>query len=370
VAAPRFNRIAIIGLGLIGSSLARAIREQQLAAVIVGCDSNELSLAYARRDNVIDISQTDPAAAVTDCDLVILASPPSTLSAIAKTIAPHLQPGATVMDVCSVKQAAIAAIAPHIPAHATYIPAHPIAGSTHTGIAHGRGDLFRNRNVILTPEKPEATPALDAVTALWHAMGAQVEAIPAALHDTIYAYVSHLPQLLAFTAAPALAHYLPTEDPILQKFTRLNASGTELWTDIFHYNQPAILTALDAYLDVVTHIETELSQAPQGSPSDADDTQAHTVLFPRIAASCLAITVMKEEKSSGCAFARYAGQGFADFTLPASQPPEEDIERISNQYQLVRSVLSNYKQILVHLYTAIASGDRDTLHGALLALKD
>ncbi len=154
VSSSVFDRITIIGLGLIGSSIARAVHERGLAKTIVGCDHNEISLAYARKHGFIDTAESDPPKAVAGSDLVILATPPSTLADIAQSIAPHLKPGAIVMDVCSVKQPAIDAIAPHIPPGVDFIPAHPIAGSEQSGIAAGRADLFERKQVIITPKEP------------------------------------------------------------------------------------------------------------------------------------------------------------------------------------------------------------------------
>lgn len=354
-----FNRITIIGLGLIGSSIARAVRERGVAATVVGCDHNDISLAYGRKHHMIDIAESDPGAAVVDSDMIILATPPSTLEAITKTIAPALKPGSIVMDVASVKLAAIAAIEPHLPAGVIFIPAHPIAGSEHAGIASGSGELFERKRVILTPTDPTGIePVLQQVNAFWQALGARTEAMPAHLHDMVYAYVSHLPQLLAFAAGSVLEPYVrDTDDELLRKFLRLSHSSTDMWIDIFLLNKENILTALNRYLDAVLHIQKELGEAPEGTISQSDEGLARTALFPRIVASCLVTTVMEAEKKSGFPFARFAGTGFADFTYPASQPPEGDIESIAQQYAAVSAILGEYTQRLQALSKAIDSGD-------------
>ena len=196
-----FERITIIGLGLIGSSIARAARDHQLAATIVGCDQNDISLAFARKHKFIDTATNDPLAAVKNSDLVILATPPSTLASVAEAITPHLKPGAIVMDTASIKQAAMKAIAPHLPRRVDFMPAHPIAGSEHTGVSAGRADLFERKHVIVTPNEPEVTKASRTSPLSGKPWVRALKAMPAALHDVIYAYVSHLPQLLAFAAA-------------------------------------------------------------------------------------------------------------------------------------------------------------------------
>ena len=260
MAKPLFPRIAVIGLGLIGSSIARAAHERGLAGNIVGFDANELSLASARKQHYIDVAAKDLAEAAAGSQLIIIATPPSALAGIAEAIAPHLEKGAIVMDVCSVKQAAIDAIAPHIPAGVDFIPAHPIAGSEKSGAGAGRGDLFERKHVIVTPGEAVETGALKAVTAFWKALGARVEAMPPGIHDVVYAYVSHLPHLLAFAAAGPLAAY--KEDEKLQSFLRLSESNPALWAEICVLNRENVLAALDRYLDAVAHIAGELNTAP------------------------------------------------------------------------------------------------------------
>jgi len=355
-----FDRITIIGLGLIGSSIARAARKNQVVKTIVGCDLSEISLAYAQKHSFIDTANSNLQEAVRGSQLVIIATPPSTLEDIAKTMAPHLQEGAIVMDVCSVKLAAIAAIEPHIPAGVHFIPAHPIAGSEHSGVSAGRADLFEKKRVVVTPTDPKQDYTMQNVTSFWKGLGARCEAMPAALHDLIYAYVSHLPQLLAFAASASIEPLddLARANDLLQKFLRISASDPDLWIDIFILNRDNILKALDAYLDAVSHIISEFDQAPQDEiATPADERLARCALFPRVAASCLITTVMHAEKKAGFSFARYAGTGFADFTCPASQAPEGDIESISNQYKEVVAILKEYTERLKSFRKAINSGE-------------
>jgi len=362
---PLFDKITIIGLGLIGSSIARATYERNVAHRITGCDRNEVSLAYGRKHGFIDTASHNPLTAVAGSDLIILATPPSALGEIAEAIAPNLKPGAIIMDTASVKQPAIDAIAPHVPKGVHFLPAHPVAGSEKTGVSGGRSNLFSRKFVILTPDEPSDTPALQQATAFWKALGARVDAMPAALHDIVYAYVSHLPQLLAFAAAPCLQAYRTEDNATLQKFLRLSGSSPASWSDIFLLNRNDMLVALDRYLDVIHHIEKELAQAPDEPPKKADDRLAHTTLFPRIAASCLVTTLMEAEKKAGFSFACYAGTGFADFTAAASQAPEEDIERISWQYKAIRQVLGEYTQRLKAFHAALAAADTKLLKNAI-----
>lgn len=363
-----FDRIAIVGLGLIGSSIARAAHEKRITSHITVCDPNEVSLAFAKKHGFADECTTNSETGVIGANLVILACPPSALGEVMEEISPSLKPGTVVMDVCSVKRPAIDAITPHIPSGVSFIPAHPIAGSEHSGVSAGRADLFERKRVILSPENPETDAALEQVIAFWHGLGARTEAMPAHLHDLVYAYVSHLPQLLAFAAYHVLEDYddLRETDELLQKFLRLSDSNIEMWIDIFLLNRDNILNALDRYLDVVTHIRGEFTTAPaEEKPEAADITAAHTALFPRIAASCLVTTIMDAERKAGFAFARYTGTGFADFSYPASQPPEDDIEHISKQYDAVGAVLDEYVKRLHHFREAIASGNSDNTAQAI-----
>jgi cyclohexadieny/prephenate dehydrogenase len=361
------EKLCVIGLGLVGSSIARAVRERYLAGHITACDTNEVSLAYARKHGFADSTTSSAENAVKDCDLVILATPAAALESVAQAIAPHLKRGAIVMDVCSVKEPAIAAIAPHIPEGVHFIPAHPIAGSEHTGVSAGRADLFERRRVMVTPMDAKLDDALQLVTSFWTRMGARVEAMPPHLHDLIYAYVSHLPHLLAFAAYKPLEQYesYKETDELLARFMRLCGASTELWIDIFLLNRDNILSALDRYLDVILHIRSELQEAPEAPGSESNEKNARTALFPRIAASCLVTTIMEAERKAGFPFARYSGSGFADFSYPASQPPEDDIESISEQYVHVTHALDEYIERLRNFRAVLASGSSEDAASAL-----
>ena len=355
---PTFNQITIIGLGLIGSSIARSVHQNKLAGVIIGCDQNEISLAFARKEKFIDIGNSDLQSAVAGSDLVIIATPPSTLSDIAQEIAPHLAAGAIVMDTASVKRPAIEAISPHLPKNIIFMPTHPIAGSEQAGVRAGRADLFVKRRVIITPSEPPNAELLNKLTNFWSAMGARLEGMPADIHDLIYAYMSHLPQLIAFCVEQPLGDFFEQTDdrPIYKTFLRIANSDPQLWAEIFEMNKDNILKGLDRYIDVVTQVHKELKTAPEGEESKHDEPLAYTSLFPRIVASCLVTTVMEAEKNAGIPFARYAGTGFADFSAPALIPPDADIEHISAQYKLVEAILDKFLLRLKLFRTALATG--------------
>jgi cyclohexadieny/prephenate dehydrogenase len=355
-----FENVTVIGLGLVGSSVARAAREYKLATHITGCDASELTLGYARSHEIADNVTRDPALAVGGSQIVIIATPPSTFAEIAARIAPALAPGTIVMDTGSVKRAAVEAIESKLPDHAIFIPAHPIAGGEKSGIHAGRADLFQKKRVIVSPAEAEQTDALKKITQFWQGMGARVEGIPAGLHDKIYAYVSHLPQLLAFAAKHSIQY---KNEPQLQPFLRISGSSPDLWIDIFALNHDYLLAGLDRYLDAITHVHRELATATEGGAGD--EILAQTKLFPRIAASCLITTVMEAEKNEGVPFARLAGGGFADFTSPASSEPEGDMEKISGASSSVAATLTEYIETLQSWRSLIALKRFDELRKRL-----
>lgn len=343
-----FHRLTIIGLGLIGSSVARAAHANGLASVIVGVDANELALGYARQQGFIHESSTDAASAVVGSDVVVIATPTHMLEAITQAIAPNLSNGALVMDTGSVKQLPLALFEEYLPAHALLVPSHPIAGSEQSGVQAGREDLFEKKRVIITPASPLAAEHLKRVNDFWAALGARVEAMPAPLHDMIYGYVSHLPQLLAFAVAPLIqaSEEELAADPLLRRFLRLSYSDHRLWDGIFALNHELLSQAVSRYRDVIAHIRRELCSAPQEAPSLSGDV-ARLSLFPRIVASCLITTVMEAEKQAGIGFVRFSGSGFADFTAPATTDPQQDMEHISTHYQQLADLLSALEARLV-----------------------
>lgn len=353
-----FKQITIIGLGLVGGSIARAAHENRLAEKIIGYDLNEISLAFALKEKFIDIAGASLEKSVAGSGLVIIATPPSTLGDIAQAIAPHLAIGAIVIDVASVKRPAIEAIAPHFPSNIIFIPTHPIAGNEKTGVRAGSADLFAKKRVIITPEAPPEPEILKKLTAFWAGMGARLEGMPAEIHDLIYGYMSHLPQLIAFCLEKPLGEFFTRTEgkPIYKSFLRIASSSPELWAGIFELNKDNLLKGLDRYIDVISHVYNELKSAPGSEESKNDPELAHTVLFPRIVASCLVTTVMEAERNAGIPLARYAGTGFADFTAPAIIPPDADIEQISAQYKLVETILDKFLLRLKLFRTALASG--------------
>ncbi len=196
---PLCDRIAVIGVGLIGSSLARAARQKGLVREIVGCARSPETRAKVLELGLADRCEADPAAAVEGADLVVLATPVGAYEAIARAMERSLKPGAIVTDVGSVKQAVIRDVGPFLPSGVHFVPGHPIAGTEHSGPESGFAELFQDRWCILTPPPGTEPQAVEKVTRLWQACGSRIEIMEAQHHDKVLAVTSHLPHLIAYT---------------------------------------------------------------------------------------------------------------------------------------------------------------------------
>lgn len=357
-----FERIAIIGLGLIGSSLAQDIRQHKLASHIIGFDNNPLAGEVLGAQGAIDEFHTKLAETSAPVDLVIISTPPKFFNEVAQKLSPLLKEGTLVMDTGSIKESTIATVSPHIPPTALFIPAHPITGSEKSGVGTGEKDLFKDRRVILTPEADALPAALDLAIHFWEALGSRCEVMSAEKHDLIYAYMSHLPHLVAYAASGTLATFTQALPDALKPFLRIGGSSPDLWCDIALANQPHLSGALEFYLTILNHLIAELKAGEQmGESSEGSTEEATLVLFPRIAASCLVSAVTLCEKREETKLARYAGQGFADLTSPLQTPPEGDIERISHAYHETATVLADFERRLRALAVAAKEQNHDTL---------
>ncbi|MET4699559.1 cyclohexadieny/prephenate dehydrogenase [Constrictibacter sp. MBR-5] len=246
---PVFDRIALIGIGLIGSSLARAIRRGGLAGHVVACDSSEEVLASVERLGFADSTTSSVPEAVRGADLVVVCTPVGTFADIGAAMRPALSPGAIVSDTGSVKQCVVRDLGPCIPEGVHFVPGHPIAGTEHSGPEAGFAELFDGRWCILTPPPGTDRAAVDRLSELWRACGAMIEVMDPGHHDQVLAVTSHLPHLIAFTivgTASDLGEHLQQE--VVQfaasgfrDFTRIAASDPIMWRDIFLNNRDALL---------------------------------------------------------------------------------------------------------------------------------
>ena len=252
-----YRRVALIGLGLIASSMAHAMRGAGLCDEITGHARSAETRATALEIGLCDRVFPTAAEAVEGADLVVLAVPVGAMEAVAIEIAPHLKPGATVTDVGSVKQAVIDAVAPHIPEGVHFIPGHPLAGTEHSGPRSGFATLFRNRWWLLTPNAATDPEALARLSALCAAMGANVDTMEAPHHDLVLAVTSHTPHLIAYTMVGVADHLSRvTQSEIIRysaagfrDFTRIAASDPTMWRDVFLTNKEATLDILGRFTE-------------------------------------------------------------------------------------------------------------------------
>jgi cyclohexadieny/prephenate dehydrogenase len=249
-----FKHVTLIGLGLIGSSLAHAVKRRNLAERITGYDVSESVRKRAAEIELAAIA-SDPAEAVADADLVILCSPVGSYKELAAAIAPHLKQGAILSDVGSVKSAVIRDVAPALSKGVHFLPAHPIAGTEQSGPDAGFASLFDHRWCIITPLPGADAGALAKLKQFWEACGSQVEVMDAAHHDLVLAMTSHVPHLIAYNIV-GTAHDLEkvAEGEVIKfsaggfrDFTRIAASDPVMWRDVFLNNREAVLEVLGRF---------------------------------------------------------------------------------------------------------------------------
>ena len=253
-----FERLALIGCGLIGSSIARAARARGgIAGEIVATARSEKSLSRIAELGIADRVEADAACAVEGADCVILCAPVGAYAELASSIAPHLRPGAILSDVGSTKQSVIRDVGPLVPERVHFVPAHPLAGTEHSGPDAGFAELFEGRWCLLTPPAGTEAESVARIRLLWESLGSMVAVMEPAHHDRVLAIVSHLPHLIAFTicgTADDLAD--ETRQQVLQfaasgfrDFTRIAASDPEMWRDVFLNNRDALLEMLARFTE-------------------------------------------------------------------------------------------------------------------------
>ena len=253
-----FRRLALLGVGLIGSSVARVAKERGgLAGEVVASARTRRTLDQVMELGIADRVEIDPARAVAGADCVMLCAPVGAFRDLAEAIGPHLAPGAILTDVGSTKVSVIRDVGPFVPPHAHFVPAHPVAGTEYSGPESGFASLFDNRWTLLTPLPDTDPEAVEKIAELWRRCGSMVEVMEPAHHDRVLAIVSHLPHLIAFTicgTADDLAD--ETRQEVLRfaasgfrDFTRIAASDPTMWRDIFLNNREALLEMLARFVE-------------------------------------------------------------------------------------------------------------------------
>ncbi len=263
MAAPLFERIALIGIGLIGSSLARRVRQEGLAREIVCCAKSERSRVKALELGLVERAFADPADAVAGADLVMLCTPLGAYRALAEKFAPRLERGAILSDVGSVKGMVLRELGPLVPAHAHLVPGHPVAGTELSGPEAGFPELFDGRWCILTPPEGADDAAVEKVAALWRGCGMAIERMDAKHHDIVLALISHLPHLIAYCIVGTVTHLEEhTSTDVIKfaaggfrDFTRIAASDPVMWRDVFLTNRDAVLEMLGHFTEDLTALQ-------------------------------------------------------------------------------------------------------------------
>jgi cyclohexadieny/prephenate dehydrogenase len=259
-----FERVALVGIGHIGSSLARAIkRETNLVGHLAISDLDEAARTRAMELGLADSVHEEPADAVADADCVVLCTPIGTYRAISKAMAPHLKAGCVVSDVGSVKRAPIRDMQPNLPDNVHFVPSHPVAGTEHSGPESGFAALFDGRYWLITPPEGTDREAVDKLRKLYESIGAIVEEMDADYHDKVLAVTSHVPHLIAYTivgTAVDLEDHLQN-DVIkfsaggFRDFTRIAGSNPIMWRDIFLNNREAVLEILQRFTEDLTALQ-------------------------------------------------------------------------------------------------------------------
>ena len=277
---PLFDTIAVIGLGLIGSSVARGVKSRGLARLIVGYDVSEEVRARSSELGFCDDVAATPEAAAAGADLIVVAVPVGATAKAVEAIAAHLKESAIVTEVGSVKAAVIRQVLAVLPAHASFVPGHPIAGTEHSGPDAGFAELFDGRWCILTPCERSTDEAVAKVTALWRGLGSAVEIMTPEHHDIVLAITSHIPHLIAYNIVGTASdlEQVTSSEVIkfsaggFRDFTRIASSDPVMWRDVFLNNKPAVLEVLGRFTEDLAALQRMIRW---------DDGEALLELFTR-----------------------------------------------------------------------------------------
>ncbi len=254
---PMFRRLTLIGIGLIGSSIARAARAQGLVGEVVVSTRRAETLERARELGLGDVYELDAGRAVEGADLVIVSVPVGSSGVVAEAIAPHLAKGAILSDVGSVKADVVRQMAPFVPEGVHFVPAHPVAGTEHSGPDAGFAELFENKWCIVTPPPGADEAAVEKLVAFWKAIGSKVETMTPEHHDMVLAITSHIPHLIAYNIVGTAADLEKVAESEVIKFsaggfrdfTRIAASDPTMWRDVFLHNRDAVLEMLGRFIE-------------------------------------------------------------------------------------------------------------------------
>ncbi len=260
-------RLAIIGVGLIGGSLALALKEAGAVGEVIGCGRGKPNLEKAIELGVIDTYSRDPLEAVVDADVIFLATPVKTLGAVTQQCLPGLKPGAVITDGGSVKGDVVRMIEPLLPTGVHFVPGHPIAGTENSGAEAAFSSLYRGKRCILTPTENTDPQALELIERMWRTVGSDVVRMPLEKHDKVLAAISHLPHMVAYSLVNAVGSYDHYEENILEysaggfrDFTRIASSDPTMWRDIAETNREALLEMMERFESSFAELKVDIAE--------------------------------------------------------------------------------------------------------------
>ncbi len=247
----KIDSVAVIGIGLIGGSVCRAVKKFEVAREVIGIDPDERVLRFAAAEGVVDKALVEPGGVI-DSEVVVIATYVDTISDVVEKILPYLKEGCLITDVGSVKSAVVSGVSKVLNDKVFFIGSHPIAGKEHSGIKNSTPDLFNGKKVIVTPTNDSNEAALEKITDFWVSLGAEVVNLAPEFHDRIFAYVSHLPHLVAYSLVNSVSsanidNIFSYSGGGLKDYTRISASSPEMWKTIFLQNKRYILESMEAF---------------------------------------------------------------------------------------------------------------------------
>lgn len=261
-----FNRITLIGVGLIGGSIGRVLKNKRLCDEVVGVGRDLANLRFAKRNNIVDRFTVDPVKGVQGSDLVIISLPVKSIVPMIKKIGPHLPKGAVVTDVGSVKASIVFSAEKALPGFAHFVGGHPVAGTEKLGAASSLPDLFEERYCILTPTQRTHKPSLDKIKKLWKHAGARVVCLDPHVHDRAMASISHLPHVVAFALVNSLTAGSSGKKELrysaggFRDVTRIASSDAVMWREILEMNKIPLLENLDSFLELMHRYRSMISK--------------------------------------------------------------------------------------------------------------
>jgi prephenate dehydrogenase len=265
-----FRKVAVVGIGLLGGSIALAMKKNHLAREVVGVSRRQAALHFALKNKIVDHGTSDILKAVENADLVILATPIQTILSLLTTLGSRLKRGCIVTDIGSTKASIVSAAQKHLPSHIFFVGGHPLAGSEKKGVEFSDANLFQQSFCLLTPTEKTNKDALEKVSEVWTRMGCLIKSVSPDEHDSILAFTSHVPHLLAYGLVDAIPpDYLVFGATGLKDTTRIASSNPQLWSDVCMQNSKNILKSLDEMIRVLSTYRKAIIVRDEGSLTEA-----------------------------------------------------------------------------------------------------